>query len=178
MQLLKSLKTSDKVFIAISIVILIALSYLIYLKPATTAAASASFLPTLNVIFNSLSTLAIVTGLIFISRRNYKLHAVSMITAFICSSGFLLGYIIYHYQVGDTTYSGSLRPFYLTLLVSHILATAITLPLVLITFYCAATKKWSRHRKVAKYTYPFWLYVSVTGVLIYLFLKFTNNLYF
>ena len=100
----------------------------------------------------------------------------SMITAFAASSLFLIGYIIHHTVHGDTRFltEGWLRPVYFFILVSHIILSIAVLPLVLTTFYFAACRRWSAHKALARWTYPIWLYVSVTGILVFLFLRYLN----
>lgn len=96
-----------------------------------------------------------------------------MITAFLFSALFLAGYIVYHSLHGDTKFTGtgSVRTLYFTILISHIVCTPIALPLILTTFYFALTKKFSRHKKIARIVLPIWLYVSVTGVVIFFMLR-------
>jgi putative membrane protein len=108
-------------------------------------------------------------------RRGYwRQHIACMVTAIVSSTGFLAGYLIYHAHVGEKsthfTASGLVRPIYFTLLISHILLAFVTLPLVIATLVPVFRRRWERHRSIARWTMPIWLYVSVTGVVVYLML--------
>ena len=135
-----------------------------------------AFLPATNAFFNALSATAVVTGLVFIKRGNKRAHGISMSTALLASALFLVGYIIHHTVHGDTKFltEGWLRPTYFFILITHIILSIAVLPLVLTTVFFAATRRWSAHRRIARWTYPIWLYVSVTGVLVFVFLRFLN----
>ena len=99
-----------------------------------------------------------------------------MLTAVGTSGLFLVSYIVYHYFQGDTKFTnpGAIKYFYFFILISHIFLSVINVPAVFITLYHAANKNFDKHKRFAKWTFPIWLYVSVTGVLVYLFLKFLN----
>lgn len=137
----------------------------------------AASLPAFNAFCNLLSSSFIVMGVFFIRRRNFKAHGVSMLLATVSSAAFLTGYIIYHQLHGDTRFTGEgwVRPVYFFILISHILLSMAVVPLVLSSLFFAATRKWSIHRKLSRWTYPVWLYVSVTGVLVFLFLRYLNG---
>ena len=100
------------------------------------------------------------------------MHMVFMICAFVFSGLFLVSYIIYHYFHGDTPFpgSGAIRPIYFSILISHVLLSIIALPLILITFLFSLKGQFAVHKKVARVTFPIWMYVSVTGVIIYFML--------
>ncbi len=136
-----------------------------------------AFLPATNAAFNAISACAVMTGLFHISRRNKRAHGISMAVAFTASSLFLVGYIIHHTVHGDSKFLGTgwLRPTYFTILISHILLSMAALPMVLTTLFFAATRRWSAHRALARWTWPIWLYVSVTGVLVFVFLRYLNG---
>jgi putative membrane protein len=133
-----------------------------------------SELPALNASLNAISTVFISLGWYFIRRGFWRQHVACMITAVCSSTAFLTGYLIYHYHVGEKsthfTAPGLVRPIYFTMLISHILLAFATLPLVIITLIPVFQRRWDRHRRIAKWTMPIWLYVSVTGVLVYLML--------
>jgi putative membrane protein len=133
---------------------------------------SISDLPTLNASFNLISTLFISTGWYFIRRGAWRRHMVCMITAVISSICFLVGYIIYHVAVGEKSsgYTGWIAAVYFPILASHVLLAFVTLPLVILTLIPVFRRRWDRHRRIARWTIPIWLYVSVTGVLVYLML--------
>lgn len=128
-------------------------------------------IPFLNSIFNSISAVFIVIAILFIKNKKITAHVISIFIALFFSTLFLIFYILYHSYHGNTIYQGSYKPLYLFILITHILTSGIMLPLLLITLGNALFKNFSFHRKIAKYTYPIWLYVSVTGVVVYWFLK-------
>jgi putative membrane protein len=130
------------------------------------------FLPELNAVLNGLSAIALTIGFVFIRRRQIARHRAAMLTAFVFSSAFLVSYIVNHAVHGDTLYPAHnpTRPLYLSILASHILLSITALPIVLITFFLSLSGRFAQHRKLARYTFPLWLYVSVTGVIVYLML--------
>ncbi len=130
------------------------------------------FLPELNAVLNGLSAIALTIGFLFIRRRQVARHRAAMLTAFVFSSAFLVSYIVNHAIHGDTLYPASnpTRPLYLGILASHILLSITALPIVLITFFLSLSGRFAQHRKLARFTFPLWLYVSVTGVVVYLML--------
>jgi uncharacterized membrane protein YozB (DUF420 family) len=133
---------------------------------------SAAQLPTLNAALNTLSAVFLCGGYIFIRARNVRAHRACMLMAFACSVLFLVSYLTYHYQVGSVPYQGqgAIRTVYFAILLTHtILATAVV-PLALITLSRALREKFPEHRRIARWTFPIWLYVSVTGVIVYLML--------
>jgi putative membrane protein len=153
------------------------LFWIIYGVEAGNDSGGWGFLPASNAFFNALSAGAVLTGLVYIRRGNRRAHGISMVAAFVASSLFLAGYILHHTLHGDTRFltGGWLRPVYFFILVTHILLSIVVLPMVLTTFFLAATRKWPAHRALARWTYPVWLYVSLTGVLVFVFLRFLNG---
>jgi putative membrane protein len=149
------------------------LLWLIYLKPRA-ATTSDSVLPAVNAMLNALSACSLVTGFIFIRRGQINLHRVFMLGALFFSALFLVSYIAYHSTHGDTPFRGTgiIRPIYFFILISHILLTVIALPVILTTLFLALTGRFSAHRRIARITLPAWLYVSVTGVVIFFMLRF------
>ena len=131
-----------------------------------------TFLPALNAFFNGLSALALAAGFVFILRGRLAAHRNAMLTAFVFSSLFLVSYITNHYLHGDTRYPmhAPHRTLYLSMLASHVLLSVVALPLVLVTFFLSLSGRFALHKKVARWTFPIWFYVSVTGVLVYLML--------
>jgi putative membrane protein len=131
------------------------------------------FLPQLNALLNGLSAVALCVGLYFIKRKKWRAHRVSMLLAFGFSSLFLVSYIVNHALHGDTLFPGvgTARMVYLSILASHVLCSIIALPMVLTTLYFALTRQFKAHRRLARITFPIWLYVSVTGVVVFVFLK-------
>lgn len=131
-----------------------------------------SSLPTLNAMLNSISGLLLVTGYLMIRRRRIAAHRACMLGAFATSTLFLISYVIYHANVGSVGFTGrgAIRVVYFTILISHIVLAALILPLALVTLIQALREKFDRHARIARWTLPIWLYVSVTGVVVYLML--------
>lgn len=129
-------------------------------------------LPALNATLNSISAMLLAFGFYFIKRREIARHKLCMGLAFATSTLFLVSYLIYHAQVGSVPFTkqGWIRPVYFTILISHIILAAAIVPLALVTLYRAWKKDFQRHRKIARWTWPLWMYVSVTGVVIYVML--------
>ncbi len=129
-------------------------------------------LPTVNASLNSVSTLLLGAGYYFIRNGDKQRHRACMIAAFCTSAVFLACYLVYHYQAGSVGFQGQgwIRPVYFTILISHIILAAAIVPLVLLTLYRAWKEQFDRHRRIAKWTWPIWMYVSVTGVIVYLML--------
>ena len=130
-------------------------------------------LPTLNAVLNATCSVLLLTSLYFIKQKKVAVHRKLNITTFILSSVFLLSYITYHYLAEETIFpkDNPIRPVYLTILISHIILAATVLPLVLISFYFGLTNQVKRHRKIVRWTFPIWLYVTVTGVVVYLMIS-------
>ncbi|MEX0904364.1 MAG: DUF420 domain-containing protein [Balneolaceae bacterium] len=150
------------------------LLWLLYVKEtADTTAEWVHQLPALNAVLNSVSTVLIVSGYIAVRKRKFITHMKFMLTAFITSSLFLVSYLLYHNFVGHTPFPGEgyIRPVYFFILITHIILSAFVVPLVLTSFYFAYSGKFSIHRKVSRWTLPVWLYVSVTGVVIFFILN-------
>ena len=128
-----------------------------------------SDLPTLNATLNTISTILLTIGFLMIRRRKIVAHRNCMIAAFVVSGLFLTSYLIYHYHAGSTPFEGSgwIRFIYFTVLIPHIILAASILPLALITLYLALRKRFTKHRRIARWTLPIWLYVSVTGIIVY-----------
>lgn len=133
---------------------------------------SISDLPTLNAILNSISAILLTIGYGFIKQKNRNAHRLCMISAFVTSSLFLISYLVYHYNVGSVRFQGQgvVRTVYFTILLTHTVLAAVIVPLIFVTFARALKGKFDRHRRIARWTLPLWLYVSVTGVVVYLML--------
>ncbi|HMK38923.1 MAG TPA: DUF420 domain-containing protein [Bacteroidota bacterium] len=129
-------------------------------------------LPLLNAVLNGSSALCLVAGYYFVRRRRIRNHRSCMIAAFVCSSLFLASYIVYHANVGSVRFTGegSFRVVYFTVLISHTILAAAVPPLAIITLKRGLMARFDSHRKIARWTLPVWLYVSVTGVAIYMML--------
>jgi putative membrane protein len=149
------------------------LFWLIYVHPAAAASTQYAFLPALNAVLNGLSATALLVGYTFIRAKRIKAHRAAMITAFGFSTLFLVSYIAHHALHGDVRYpvGAAFRGPYLALLASHVVLAVVALPVVLVTFYLSLSGRIPQHRKVARWTFPLWLYVSVTGVITYVMLR-------
>ena len=157
--------------VAVSAIASLFLAWLVYYHAPTDATHThLSFLPGVNALLNGLCTIALLTGFYFIRNRKILKHRNAMFAAFIFSSAFLVSYITNHALHGDTPFNrlSPWWPFYWKLLASHILLSVIALPLILITLFLSLTGRFPTHKKLARYTFPIWLYVSVTGVIVYL----------
>ncbi|MDA2913039.1 DUF420 domain-containing protein [Acidobacteriia bacterium AH_259_A11_L15] len=128
-----------------------------------------SSLPTLNATLNASSAVLLVTGYLFIRRRRVTAHKTCMVVAFLLSTAFLVSYVYYHYHHGSTPFPGRgwVRVAYFSILIPHVVLAAAILPLALTTLYRAWKGRFDKHVRLARWTLPLWLFVSVTGVIIY-----------
>lgn len=131
-----------------------------------------SLLPHLNAFLNTTSAILLLTGYYFIRRGRIRAHRNCQVSAIVTSTLFLISYLTYHYYHGETRFPGQgiVRPFYFTVLITHVILAIVIVPMVLITAYRAARGDFIRHRCIARWTFPLWLYVSVTGVIVYIML--------
>ncbi|HSE25608.1 MAG TPA: DUF420 domain-containing protein [Pyrinomonadaceae bacterium] len=131
-----------------------------------------SYLPHLNACLNSASAVLLFSGYLFIRRHNVKAHRNCQVSALVVSTLFLISYLVYHFNHGTTRFTGQgiARPIYFTILTTHTILAIVIVPLILITFYRALRSDFERHRRIARITLPLWLYVSITGVIVYLML--------
>ncbi len=145
------------------------------------------FLPHLNGALNSATSLALILGLVFIKAKNVKLHQLCMVISFILGAIFLISYVIYHASADSTVFGdlnhdgvldeaekailGNARVLYLIILLTHIVMAIIVVPFVLLAMYYAWMRSFVKHKKIVKYAYPIWLYVSITGVIVYLMIS-------
>jgi putative membrane protein len=129
-------------------------------------------LPAINASLNALSGVLLVIGYALMRAKRIDLHRRVMIAAFVTSSLFLICYLIYHAQVGSVPFrrEGFVRPLYFTILITHVTLAAAVLPLAIVTLTRGLKGRYPRHRAIARWTFPIWLYVSVTGVLVYVLL--------
>jgi len=154
------------------------LFWLIYIHPAAdTSGAHYAFLPALNAVFNGLAAISLLIGYTFIRARRIAAHRASMITAFVFSTLFLVSYILHHALHGDVRYPlhAAYRSIYLPLLASHIVLATVALPMVLVTFFFSLSGRIPQHRRIARWTFPLWLYVSVTGVITFVMLRLAQS---
>jgi len=129
-------------------------------------------LPALNAVLNGTSAVFLTIGYLFIRRGDMRRHRACMLTALATSALFLTSYLIYHAKVGSVPFqgAGAIRIVYFTILITHVVLAATILPLALVTLSRALKGRFDRHRRIARWTLPIWLYVSVTGVVIYVML--------
>jgi putative membrane protein len=129
-------------------------------------------LATVNASLNAIAAVFLAAGFYFIRRRQVGAHRICMLIAFGVSVVFLVCYLTYHYQVGDVRFQGHgpVRPVYFTILISHICLAGLTVPLAVFTLVRALKMRFAAHRRIARWAWPVWMYVSVTGVIVYLML--------
>lgn len=144
--------------------------YLVYFHaPLDVTGAHLRSLPLLNAVLNGLCTIALIVGFGYIRSRRIPQHRAAMFTAFFFSSIFLVSYLTNFTLHGETHFNRHSEwwPFYWKLLATHILLSVVALPMILITFFLSLTGRFPSHKKLARYTFPIWLYVSITGVVVY-----------
>ncbi len=131
-----------------------------------------SELPHLNALLNATSAVLLLAGYTFIRRNRVRAHRNCQVSALVTSTVFLASYLTYHYYHGATRFPGQgvMRPIYFTILISHTILAIAIVPLVIVTFLRALRGDFERHRRIARWTLPLWLYVSITGVVVYLLL--------
>lgn len=167
-------KLIQPVIVALSIAVPVLVAILFVLpKPNIDAGFDVHIIPTINALINTCVAFCLSLGFYYIKSKQIKKHRVMMFSAFALSSLFLILYVIYHSLSEPTKYGGVgiLKILYYFILLSHILLSAIIVPFVLFTIYYAISNQIDKHRKLAKYTFPMWMYVAVTGVLAYIFIS-------
>jgi uncharacterized membrane protein YozB (DUF420 family) len=127
-------------------------------------------IPPFLAILNTTAATLVSLGYFFVRRKNVPAHRVCMVSALLVSTVFMVFYLYYHAKIGNIPFAGvgAVRPVYFSLLATHVILAAVLFPLVLVTAWLAITVNTTRHRRIARWTLPIWLYVSVTGVIIYL----------
>ncbi len=140
------------------------------LPPPTYVPDVAYFLPKLNALLNGLCSLLLILSLYFIRKKNIKMHKIINLITFSLSSVFLVSYVLFHYFVKETHFGGEgmIKTIYYLILISHIVLAAVVLPLILLSFYRGLQMKIELHKKLVRWSYPIWLYVTITGVIVYL----------
>ncbi len=171
-------RVSDRAFyIFTAVVSAAALAFLAYIllirRGGPVEGVDLRFLPAVNAGFNALAATLLAAGWVAIRRGARRVHQYLMVSAFFASGLFLVCYLAYHFVHGDTRYAGTgpLRTVYLLILASHVLLSLFVVPGALVSFYFAWRKSFARHKKVTRWLAPIWLYVSVTGVVIYFMLR-------
>jgi putative membrane protein len=163
---------------ALSVAVVAFLVWLIYFKPAAGESSSLiRALPAVNATLNGISAVLLVLAYRAVRRRHYNRHMTLIFAALVSSTLFFISYVIYHHFHGDTkfTATGPVRPIYFFVLISHIVLSVVVVPLILTSLYLSLSGKFATHKRVARLTLPVWLYVSVTGVLIFVLLKVFNS---
>lgn len=126
-------------------------------------------LPALNATLNTVASVLLVSGWICIKADKKSAHIALMVLALLVSAAFLTSYLIYHYHIGHVAFQGKgfIRPVYFTILITHVVLAIVNVPLIIMTVVPALRRRFDRHKRIARWTLPSWLYVSVTGVLVY-----------
>jgi len=168
-----SIRKPFPAILALSTLIATGLIWLIYFKGRVAAPDWVSTLPAANAMFNSMSALCLVFGYMNIRRKNRVVHQRFMWGATGFSALFLISYVTYHFFHGDTKFPGHgpIRPVYFFVLITHIGLSMVALPLILATLWYSIRGRFQFHRRIARWTFPIWLYVSVTGVLVFFILR-------
>ena len=172
-------KINDKVFFKIAFTISIVVFILVVilnrriLNPPTEFPDFIYHLPKLHATINCICSALLLISLQAIRSGKIQLHKILNITTFVLSAIFLISYVVYHFFVPETTFggTGTLRHFYYFTLITHIILAACVLPLILLSFWYALNDNFIKHRKIVRYTFPIWLYVTTTGVLVYLMIQ-------
>lgn len=169
--------TDRQFYVFNAVVSALALAFIAWILLGRTAGPAGEldlrFLPAVNAALNSLATALLVAGRVAIKRRAVRVHKRLMVAAFAASSLFLVGYLTYHYVHGDTKFQGvgTIRIVYFAILISHVLLSMAVVPMALSAFWFAWRKKFARHTRVTRILLPIWVYVSVTGVVIWFMLR-------
>jgi putative membrane protein len=171
-----SARVNDRAFYVFTAVVSVAaLSFLAWLllvrRGGPVEGVDLRFLPAVNAGLNATAAALLIAGWVAVKRGARRAHQYLMVAAFVASSLFLVCYLAYHYVHGDTRYVGDWRGLYLTILASHVLLSMPVVPLALVAFYFAWRQQFARHRKVTRWLAPIWVYVSVTGVVIFFMLR-------
>lgn len=175
-------KLVNRFILIVSIAVPVLVTILFY-TPAIHLNINVSFLPKFHALLNSLVAICLLLGLYFIRNKNRKAHKLVMMTAFSLSALFLLSYVLYHASSDDTVFgdtdhngslsdleaaaAGSIRYVYYVILITHIILAAVIMPFILVTLSRSLSGKFDKHKKIARITWPIWLYVAVTGVVVY-----------
>jgi putative membrane protein len=156
-----------------SVTVFVAVAVLSKVKLAINLGFNVHIFATVNAYINAVVSILLVAALIAVRQKKYVLHKNIMLTAIIFSSVFLISYICHHLLAAETKFGGqgALKYVYYFILATHIILAAIILPFILFTAYRALTGEWLMHKKMARYTWPLWLYVSITGVLVYVLIS-------
>lgn len=168
-QLISDHKKYDRLILILAIAIPLAVALLFGIQTKLYIGLWTKYLPLLNGLLNSLTAVLLVFGYYFIRNKNIQKHRMMMGSAFVLGSLFLVSYVLYHLTNPSTSFGGEgvIKIAYYVLLISHVLLAAVVVPFVLYAVYFALTNQIDKHKKVVRWTLPIWLYVSVTGVIVY-----------
>jgi putative membrane protein len=185
----KNEKGYFRIIVVISILIPVVVGVLLYLpedyRPKNL---DVRLFPHINAVLNTITSFCLIAGFLFVKNKNVKMHRLMMMSAFVLSSLFLVLYVLYHFsphasvKFGDVNHDkllddteratvGAIRYIYLVILLTHIALATVVVPFVLFTIYFALSNQIAKHKKIVKWTYPIWLYVAVTGVIVYLMIS-------
>ena len=169
----KNDRLAKSLILVVSFVVFIAIVILSRVKVNVQLGFDVHLFARINAMINSTVTILLIAGLIAVKKKKYHLHKRIMLTAIILSVLFLVSYICHHLFSTETRFGGSgfIRYVYFFILSTHIVLAAIILPFILFTAYDSATGQYAKHKKLARYTFPLWLYVSITGVLVYILIS-------
>jgi putative membrane protein len=172
-----SLQNEAKVknwIIGISVAIPLAVAVLLFMPTKISSMGDwVYFLPHLNAVINTAASVALILAIVFVKQKKYAYHGATMTVAFTLGAIFLVSYVIYHSAAESTSFGGEglIRPIYYFLLITHIVFAAVALFPILFAYYYGYTNQLEKHRKVVKFAFPIWFYVSVTGVIVYLMIS-------
>ena len=164
---------ANRIITVLSLAIPVAVAVLLGIRQKVDLGAWTTYLPHINAVLNSVTALLLLLGLYFIRQKNVLAHKRTMLTAFTLGSVFLVSYVLYHLSNESTPFGGQgwIRPVYYFLLVSHIVLSVVVVWFVLRAVYFALSGQIGRHKKTVKWAFPIWLYVSITGVVVYLLIR-------
>ena len=174
---LKSLSTLRALVLTfgVSAAVVAFLFWLLYFRTGSAAppAEQLRHLPALNAGLNALSSAFLVLGYAAVRRGDYRRHMRFMLSALAASTLFFASYVTYHHYFGSTKFAGTgaIRPVYFFILITHVVLAAVVVPLILLSFFTSLSGRLAAHRRLSRFTFPIWLYVSVTGVLVFVMLK-------
>ena len=172
---MKNEKLTFRLVVALSVIVFIVVVMLNkkVITPPTNIPSIVYKLPAFNAFINGLCSILLITSFIMIKKKRIDIHKKLNLTTFVLSALFLITYITYHFYMKETSYGGEgiMRSVYYFILISHIILAALVLPMVLMSFYYGLYNKVEKHRKLVRFTFPIWLYVTITGVLVYLMIS-------
>lgn len=172
---MKNEKLTFRIIVALSIVVFIVVVMLNkkVITPPTEIPSIVYKLPALNAIINALCSILLVASFVMIKKKKIAIHKKINLTTFVLSAVFLVSYITYHFYMKETSYGGDglMKSLYYFILITHIVLAAVVLPMVLMSFYYGLYNKVEKHRKLVRFAFPIWLYVTITGVLVYLMIS-------